>query len=114
VLIRLVYLFMVRAGFALCQQGIVQTWTGDYLAGVTSDEQALPLAHGSGDQRAEACALQFLADAQGLTGDYLAATSHQEALDLFRDLGQAEALNRLGELSTRTSITSQARDLVGH
>jgi len=72
VLIRLVYLFMVRAAFALCQQGIVQTWTGDYLAGVTSDEQALPLAHGSGDQRAEACARQFLADAQRLTGDYLA------------------------------------------
>ena len=46
-LIRLAYLFMVRAAFALCQQGIVQTWTGDYLAGVTSDEQALPLAHGS-------------------------------------------------------------------
>ena len=53
------------------------------------------------------------ADAQRLTGDY-AAASYQEALDLFRDLGQplgqAEALNRLGELSTRTSATGQARD----
>src|SRR5215472_3778420 len=105
---------MVRAAFALCQQGIVQTWTGDYLAAVTSDEQALPLAHGSGDQHAEACALQFLADAQRLTGDHLAAASYQEALDLFRDLGQAEVLNRLGELSTRTSVTSQARDLPAH
>ena len=49
------------------------------------------------------------------TGDYpAAATSHQQALALFRDLGsplgQAEALNRLGELSSRTSATSQARE----
>jgi tetratricopeptide (TPR) repeat protein len=52
---------------------------------------------------------------QQLTGDYLAAAaSHQQALDLSRDLGQpqgqAEALNRLGELSLRTSATGQARD----
>jgi tetratricopeptide (TPR) repeat protein len=49
------------------------------------------------------------------TGDYpAAAASHQQALALFRDLGsplgQAEALNRLGELSSRTSATSQARE----
>jgi tetratricopeptide (TPR) repeat protein len=49
------------------------------------------------------------------TGDYpAAAASHQQALALFCDfgdrLGQAEALNRLGELSSRTSATSQARD----
>ena len=49
------------------------------------------------------------------TGDYpAAAASHQQALALFRDLGnrlgQAEALNRLGELSTRTSATGQARE----
>src|SRR5215472_15742719 len=74
---------MVRAAFALCQQGIVQTWTGDYLAAVTSDEQALPLAHGSGDQHAEACALQFLADAQRLTGDP-AAQHVQESLERHR------------------------------
>jgi tetratricopeptide (TPR) repeat protein len=47
------------------------------------------------------------------TGDYpAAAASHQRALALFRDLGsllgQAEVLNRLGELSSRTSDTSQA------
>jgi tetratricopeptide (TPR) repeat protein len=50
-----------------------------------------------------------------LTGDYpAAAASHQQALALSRDLGdllgQAEALNRLGELSSRTSATSQARE----
>ena len=49
------------------------------------------------------------------TGDYPgAAASHQQALALFADLGhllgQAEALNRLGELSLRTSATGQARD----
>jgi tetratricopeptide (TPR) repeat protein len=49
------------------------------------------------------------------TGDYpAAAASHQQALALFRDignlLGQAEALNRLGELATRTANTGQARD----
>ena len=48
------------------------------------------------------------------TGDYpAAATSHQQALALFGDLGnrlgQAEALNRLGELATRTAHTPQAR-----
>ena len=52
---------------------------------------------------------------QQLTGDYpAAAASHQHALELLRDLGeplgQAEALNRLGELSLRTSATGQARD----
>ena len=52
---------------------------------------------------------------QQLTGDYpAAAASHQHALELLRDLGeplgQAEALNRLGELSLRTSAACQARD----
>jgi tetratricopeptide (TPR) repeat protein len=52
---------------------------------------------------------------QLLTGDYpAAATSLQQALALFGDLGglhgQAEALNDLGELSLRTSATGQARD----
>jgi tetratricopeptide (TPR) repeat protein len=51
---------------------------------------------------------------QQATGDYRgAAASHQRALDVFRDLGnqlgQAEALNRLGELATRTSATGEAR-----
>ena len=52
---------------------------------------------------------------QQQTGDYpAAAASHQQALELFGDLGnrlgQAEALNRLGELALRTSATGQARD----
>jgi len=47
------------------------------------------------------------------TGDYrAAAASHQQALGLFRELGQrlgeAEALNRLGELATRTAATARA------
>jgi tetratricopeptide (TPR) repeat protein len=51
---------------------------------------------------------------QHLTEDYpAAAASQQQALRLFRDignrLGQAEALNRLGELATRTSAADQAR-----
>jgi len=49
------------------------------------------------------------------TGDYpAAAASHQRALTLFGDLGnrlgQAEALNRLGELATRTAGTAQAHE----
>ncbi len=52
---------------------------------------------------------------QQLTGDYpAAAASHQQALQLSRDvgnrLGQAETLNSLGELSSRTAATRQARD----
>jgi hypothetical protein len=51
---------------------------------------------------------------QQQTGDFpAAAASHQQALALFGDLGhrlgQAEALNRLGGLSLRTSATAQAR-----
>ena len=49
------------------------------------------------------------------TGDYpAAAASHQQALSRYREfgrrLGQAEALNRLGELSSRTSATGRARE----
>ena len=52
---------------------------------------------------------------QQQTGDYpAAAASHRQALALFTDLGnllgQAEALNRLGELATRTTNAAQARD----
>jgi tetratricopeptide (TPR) repeat protein len=51
---------------------------------------------------------------QQLTGDYpAAAASHHQALELYRDigdqLGQAEALNNLGELSTRTATRHEAR-----
>ena len=52
---------------------------------------------------------------QQLTGDYpAAAASHQQALALCRDvgnrLGQAETLNCLGELASRTAASRQARD----
>ena len=51
---------------------------------------------------------------QQLTGDYpAAAASLQQSLQLCRDLGsrlgQAEALNGLGELSSRTSASRRAR-----
>lgn len=50
------------------------------------------------------------------TGDYAAATaSHEEALALFRDLGnrlgQPEALNRLGELATRIHAIGRGPEL---
>jgi tetratricopeptide (TPR) repeat protein len=52
---------------------------------------------------------------QQLTGDYpAAAASHQQALALSREagdrLGQAETLNCLGELASRTADGRQARD----
>ena len=50
-----------------------------------------------------------------LTGDHQgAAASHHQALRLYRDLGdrhgQADVLNSLGELASRTAGTHQARD----
>ena len=50
----------VGQAYALCQQGTVQRWTGNYSAAIASYEQALVLARGSDDQRAQACALQLL------------------------------------------------------
>jgi hypothetical protein len=52
---------------------------------------------------------------QQLTGDYpAAAVSHQQALTLSRDAGngagQAQTLNCLGELASRTAGGHQARD----
>ena len=52
---------------------------------------------------------------QQLTGEYPAAADcHQQAPELFHNLdnshGQAEALNRLGEPSLRTSAPGLARD----
>ena len=65
--------------------------------------------------RVQVIALNDLGVLQRETGDYSAAeASHQQALQMFRDqgnrLGQAEALNRLGELSCRTSATDQAHE----
>ena len=67
----------------------------------------------SGDSAAEATSLTSLGLTHFRQGRYRqAATYLQQALALFRDLdsllGQAEALNRLGELSSRTSAISQA------
>ena len=50
-----------------------------------------------------------------VTGDYpAAAASHEQALELFREfgvqIGQAEALNNLGELLSLWSASQQARD----
>ncbi len=50
---------------------------------------------------------------QQLTGDYpAAAANHQQALSLYRDLGQrheqAEVLNNLGEMSSRCAASQQA------
>ena len=61
----------------------------------------------------QAYALNDLGLVQQETGDYpAAAASHQQALALFEDLGnllgQAEALNRLGELSLRMAATGQS------
>ena len=52
---------------------------------------------------------------QQLTGDYrAAAASHLKAFAIYQDegqrLGEAEVLNSLGELSTRTRDPVQARD----
>ncbi len=52
---------------------------------------------------------------QQLAGDYpVAAARHQEALERYRYLGyrfgEAETLNSLGKLASRTAATSQARD----
>lgn len=50
---------------------------------------------------------------QQLTGDYpAAAANHQQALSLYRDLGQrheqAEVFNNLGEMSSRCAASQQA------
>jgi hypothetical protein len=65
----------------------------------------------------------LLSDIQVWTGDSAAAAAADQALALFRDLGDragqgdalnglgiAEALNSLGELASRTAATGQARE----
>jgi hypothetical protein len=66
-------------------------------------------------RRAETCRCgPGWASAPGPQNRLQPPASQHQALALFRDfgdrLGQAEALNRLGELSSRTSATSRARD----
>ena len=82
--------------------GLVQQLTGDYLAAAASLARgagAVPRASATGAARPSPCTTS--ASCSRLTGDYpAAAASHQQALKLFRDLGdrpgQAFVLNDLG------------------
>jgi tetratricopeptide (TPR) repeat protein len=124
--------------FALTNLGAVQQLTGDYPAAATTLRQALAFCRDLCDRFVQATVLIDLAAVQRLTGDFrdprnqayalnelglvqqligdypAAAASHQQALQLNRDvgnrLGQAETLNCLGELSSRTDDGRQARD----
>jgi tetratricopeptide (TPR) repeat protein len=92
----------------------VQRLTGAYWSAAASSRQALSLYRDLPQLSSEAAyALNELGLVQQLTGDYPAAASgHQQALALNRDiddrLGQAETLNCLGELSSRTADGRQA------
>jgi tetratricopeptide (TPR) repeat protein len=100
--------------WALRELAAVQRLTGDYPPAAASSRQALTLCRDQRDLRSQAYALNELGLVQQLTGDYPAAASHQQALQLYREVGnrrgQAETLNGLGELSSRTAATRQARD----
>jgi tetratricopeptide (TPR) repeat protein/transcriptional regulator with XRE-family HTH domain len=94
--------------------GALQRLTGDYRAAIASQQQALAALCDLGAP-AQGLARDELGLAQQETGDYTgAAASHQEALRLLRDAGepygQAQVLNSLGELASRTSATGQARE----
>ena len=99
----------------LTELAAVQRLSGDYPAAVASSQRALSLfreVHHSSNE--EARALNELGLVQQLSGDYpAAAASHQQALALCHDSdrgGQAETLNCLGELASRTADGRQARD----
>ena len=96
----------------------VQRLTGDYRSAAASSQQALSLFRDVRQLSSDAVyPLNELGLVQQLTGDYpAAAASHQQALELCRDRGignwsgQAETLNCLGELASRTADGRQARD----
>jgi tetratricopeptide (TPR) repeat protein len=99
----------------LSNLGVLQRSTGDYTAAEATSRLALEILCDLGDRPYEAWVLNGLDMGQQLARDYQGvAASHQRALQLFRDLGnrlgQAEALNKLGELATRTQASSQAGD----
>jgi len=99
----------------LTELAAVQRLTGDYLAATASSQQALSLFRDlPGSSPDAAYAFNELGLAQQLTGDYpAAAASHQQALALCQTRnrhGQAETLNCLGELASRTADGRQARD----
>ena len=92
----------------LTELAAVQRLTGDYLAATASSQQALSLFRDlPGSSPDAAYAFNELGLAQQLTGDYpAAAASHQQALALCQTRnrhGQAETLNCLGELASRTA-----------
>jgi tetratricopeptide (TPR) repeat protein/transcriptional regulator with XRE-family HTH domain len=103
---------LVQAG-VLVGLAAVQRLAGDYRSAAASSQQALSLFRDLQHSSDAAHALDELGLVQQLTGDY-AAASHKQALALCRDrgsrLGQAETLNSLGELSSRTADGRQARD----
>jgi len=98
----------------LTELAAAQRLAGDYPAATASSQQAIELCRDLRQYNSQAYALNELGLVQQLTGDYPAAASHQQALALFRDdgnrLGQAETLNCLGELTSRTADGQQARD----
>ena len=87
----------------------MQRLAGDYRSAAASSQQALGLFRDLRLRSSDAAyALNELGLVQQLTGDYpAAAASHQQALEICRDagdrLGQAETLNCLGELASRTA-----------
>jgi tetratricopeptide (TPR) repeat protein/transcriptional regulator with XRE-family HTH domain len=102
----------------LTELAAVQRLTGDLPAAAASSQQALSLFRDVHHSLSDAAyALNELGLVQQLTGDYLAAAaSHQQALAGCRgrgvadQAGEAETLNCLGELASRTADGRQARD----
>ena len=100
---------LIGVAFVVLRLPAVQRRAGDLPAAAASSQQALSLSRDVRQPYSEAAyALNELGLVQQLTGDYpAAAASHQQALELCRDagnrLGQAETLNCLGELASRTA-----------
>ena len=98
----------------LNELGVLKRLTGGYRAAAVSHQQALELFRDLGERHAQAYALNELGLVQQLTDNHLAAAVSHHGPQLFRDLdarrGQADVLTGLGELSSRTAETQQARD----
>ena len=97
-----------RLGLAM-----VQLETGDCPAALASGQQALSQLRELGSGVAQADALSVVGMVQLQTGDHTASrASLRAALQLYRGKdqgGEAEVLNSLGELSSRTAKPQQAR-----
>lgn len=97
---------------AMTDIGQLRRLIGDYPAAAASLRQALEIYRDLGYRPDQADALVELGRVEQLTGDYpAAAASLHQALELHRATGSPgfETLNQLGELSTLTSDTRQAR-----